>query len=110
MRELNPFNGVGEDSAGFWISHIEFTLIEAAFPSLKSESEVRSVDYEFGHRVEAQILIAFLVCCLKVTSKTRSRRHSPNLTLPAEMAKSGATLTIDDRIRTVDGPWLGLLR
>jgi hypothetical protein len=73
-------NLTGEDPAVLWERYVQLAQIEAAFKTMKSELGLRPIYHQLGHRVEAHILVAFLVYCLQVTLKNRLQALAPGLT------------------------------
>ena len=96
-------NLTGEDPGVLWERYIQLTQIEAAFKTLKSDLGLRPIYHQLGHRVEAQILVAFLAYCLLVTLKNRLQALAPGLTPRAVLETLAPMQMLDVTFPTTDG-------
>jgi hypothetical protein len=69
-----------EDRAKLWQTYTQLTEAEAAFRTLKSEIKVRPIWHWTESRVQAHLMVAFLVYCLWVYLKKCAQRVAPSLT------------------------------
>jgi len=97
---------VAEDPAVQWEGYVQLTQMEAAFQSLKSELGIGPIYPQFGHRVEAHILLAFLAYCLLVALKVRLQALAPGLTPRTVWEKLAAIQMLDVWLPTTRGWWL----
>src|SRR6201997_1739188 len=96
-------NLLAEDPAGLWDAFGQLTQIKGAFKCLNSDLGIRPIYHQLEHRVEADILVAFLSYCLTVTLKHRLRAHAPGLTPRAVLEKLAAIQMLDVSFPTTDG-------
>ncbi|MBN2685031.1 MAG: hypothetical protein JXR40_07110 [Pontiellaceae bacterium] len=63
------------------------TEVEQAFKELNNDLDIRPVYHQKDERIEAQIFVSFLSCCLQVTLKQRAKTKAPGLTPLAILEK-----------------------
>jgi hypothetical protein len=80
-------NLTDRDPKKLWRQYIQLTESEAVFRTLKTELNLRPIFHRIQRRVEAHILIAFLVYCLWVCLKQKLRAAAGSLT-PAQVVHS----------------------
>jgi len=109
-RYLLRTNLCGKDPAQLWQFYIQLTEIEAAFKNLKDDLQLRPINHQLMHRIEAHIFVAFIAYCLHVTLRARLRPLAAGLTPRAALDKFAAIQMLDVHFPTTDGRRLILSR
>ena len=109
-RYLLRSNLPNEDPATLWQYYIRLTEIEQAFKELKHDLAIRPIYHQTDKCIEAHIFIAFIVYCLHVTLKQRTRSCAPGLTPRAVLEKFATMQMVDVHLPTTDGGQLVLPR
>jgi transposase len=109
-RYLLRTNLCGKDPAQLWQFYIQLTQIEAAFKNLKDDLQLRPINHQLMHRIEAHIFVAFIAYCLQVTLRARLKPLASGLTPRAVLDKLAAIQMLDVHFPTTDGRMLILSR
>jgi hypothetical protein len=105
-------NLCGKDPAQLWQFYIQPTQIEAAFKNLKDDLQLRPINHQLMHRIEAHIFVAFIAYCLQViiTLRARLKPLASGLTPRAVLDKLAAVQMLDVHFPATDGRMLILSR
>jgi hypothetical protein len=79
-RYLLRTNLTESDPARLWDYYLQLVAVEEAFKTHKGDLSIRPIFHREEQRMEVHIFIAFLACCLHVTSGHRLQHLSPGLT------------------------------
>ncbi len=102
-RYLRRANLSGEDPAKLWHLYMLLVQVEEAFKNRKGDLAVRPIHHRLEHRIEAQILVAFLAFGLHATLRYRLRLKAPGLTPRAVLEQLSAMQMLDVHFPTTDG-------
>jgi transposase len=109
-RYLLRTNLCGRQPAELWQFYIQLVEIEAAFKNLKDDLNLRPIQHQLQHRIEAHIFVAFIAYCLHVTLRARLRPVAAGLTPRSVLDKFAAMQMLDVKFPTTDGRTLILSR
>jgi transposase len=109
-RYLLRTNLCGREPAELWQFYIQLAEIEAAFKNLKDDLNLRPIQHQLQHRIEAHIFVAFIAYCLHVTLRARLRPVAAGLTPRSVLDKFAAMQMLDVKFPTTDGRTLILSR
>jgi transposase len=109
-RYLLRTNLCGREPAELWQFYIQLVEIEAAFKNLKDDLNLRPIQHQLQHRIEAHIFVAFIAYCLHVTLRARLRPVAAGLTPRSVLDKFAAMQMLDVKFPTTDGRTLILSR
>ena len=109
-RYLLRTNLCGRGPAELWQFYIQLVEIEAAFKNLKDDLNLRPIQHQLQHRIEAHIFVAFIAYCLHVTLRARLRPVAAGLTPRSVLDKFAAMQMLDVKFPTTDGRTLILSR
>jgi transposase len=109
-RYLLRTNLCGREPAELWQFYIQLVEIETAFKNLKDDLNLRPIQHQLQHRIEAHIFVAFIAYCLHVTLRARLRPVAAGLTPRSMLDKFAAMQMLDVKFPTTDGRTLILSR
>jgi transposase len=109
-RYLLRTNLCGREPAELWQFYIQLVEIEAAFKNLKDDLNLRPIQHQLQHRIEAHIFVAFIAYCLHVTLRAWLRPVGAGLTPRSVLDKFAAMQMLDVKFPTTDGRTLILSR
>jgi transposase len=109
-RYLLRTNLCGREPSELWQFYIQLVEIEAAFKNLKDDLNLRPIQHQLQHRIEAHIFVAFIAYCLHVTLRARLRPVAAGLTPRSVLDKFAAMQMLDVKFPTTDGRTLILSR
>jgi len=109
-RYLLRTNLCGKAPDELWQFYIQLVEIEAAFKNLKDDLNLRPINHQLQHRIEAHIFVAFIAYCLHVTLRARLRPVAAGLTPRAVLDKFATIQMLDVKFPTTDGRTLILSR
>ncbi|HET6893258.1 MAG TPA: IS1634 family transposase [Pyrinomonadaceae bacterium] len=109
-RYLLRTNLCGREPAELWQFYIQLVEIEATFKNLKDDLNLRPIQHQLQHRIEAHIFVAFIAYCLHVTLRARLRPVAAGLTPRSVLDKFAAMQMLDVKFPTTDGRTLILSR
>jgi len=109
-RYLLRTNLCGKAPDELWQFYIQLVEIEAAFKNLKDDLNLRPINHQLQHRIEAHIFVAFIAYCLHVTLRARLRPVAAGLTPRSVLDKFATIQMLDVMFPTTDGRTLILSR